>query len=82
MKDCQKCENYRWLIENDKLIPCRYCNHSGVYEAKTITICLGCGCDIMKRDCGCPAGTQQQLLKYTPEDPEPKDDPVRYVNWH
>lgn len=25
--------------------------------AKTIEKCLGCGCDVSKRDCGCPAGT-------------------------
>ena len=29
---------------------------------KEITVCLGCGCDVNKRDCGCPAGTGKRSV--------------------
>lgn len=61
---CFKCEDYKWDIIDNSLVPCSECNPNGKYEAKEITVCLGCGCDINIRDCGCPAGTANRLLKY------------------
>lgn len=61
---CLKCEDYKWDVIDNRLIPCMECNPDGKHKAKEISVCLGCGKDVMNRDCGCPAGIENRLLKY------------------
>jgi hypothetical protein len=62
-RKCGHCKNKRFIIVKDKPEPCFKCNKNGKkFKLKEITICLGCGCDTAKRDCGCPAGTGKALV--------------------
>jgi len=60
---CVECDNYRFKVISGKPTECLKCNANGDYKLKEITVCLGCGRDINKSDCSCPAGTGMSLVK-------------------
>lgn len=75
MKRCPTCKNKRFLVRDDgkSLYQCPKCNINGKYKPIEITVCSGCGkpyteddakvIGVKYHDCGCPAGTANQLIE-------------------
>ena len=59
LMSCDFCKNGRYVLSGDprRPVPCYVCNPSGSVALVTVERCLGCGCDLSRRDCGCPAGS-------------------------
>lgn len=60
MRSCSICGNFRFIIIDDKPVPCYKCNPKRKYRLRSQVVCLGCG----KPSCGgCPCGTRRTLVK-------------------
>ncbi len=59
---CKSCQNYRFIIKNNKHVHCKKCNNHNQFKLKEIWVCLGCGQpEPCKSDC--PAGRGKSLVR-------------------